>query len=535
MPPRRVIDTRPPRELFDVENMPEAEHGTVPEAEHGLPEPEHGTESAAVSGLFGRDMIYLAFWAMQIVLAAALTPATTRLMPRSAFGQASAGIAVMQLLNCLFGFGLYTAVQRAYAGEDGEANARRLVSLSIGLSLVTGAVVYASGHWWCPLLGLGPFPVAIRYAVLWAMMSAISAPTLGLLRSRDHLRGFVLASSAQSILAQALALGLVVIVQATAASYLFGQFLGEVVTAVIGLWLARPLLPGRRHRPMLSDSLRFSSALVPAAVAGFLFDASDRIVIHGDIGASALGRYAVARNIGGFAIVLLQLVSFTWMPRLFAMKSAPARRRVLATSRDGLYMLAMSFAVALAAASPVLLLLWAPASYDPRTLLLITALVAASALPYADAVIYQQVLVVDGRTRVVAVGSIVLAVVNLGLNLALVPVLGIDGSAAITCFCYTLGAIRWRWLAGTSGPATNLRPLALAATGFVICIASAAVPPFGIALVFRLVVAAAATIAFFVQLTRLIRPEGDDHWLRRRLVRLSLRIQFNWSAYPDRR
>ena len=513
MPSRRLIDTEQPPELIDDE--PSA--GSSP-----------GGESAHVSGMFGRDMIYLAFWALQIVLAAALTPATTRLMPKTQFGQAAAGIAVMQLVNCLCGFGLYTAVQRAYAGEDGEANARRLVSLSIALSLLTGSLVYATGRWWCPLFGLGPFPPAIRYAVLWAMLTAVSAPTLGLARSRDQLRGFIAASSAQSIFAQALALGLVVTVQATAANYLLGQTLGEVVTAVIGLWLARPQLPRLVHMPMFADALRFSSALVPAAIAGFLFDASDRIVIHGDIGAAALGRYAVARNIGGFAIVLLQLVSFTWMPRMFAMKDPASRRRVLATSRDGLYVLAVTFAVAVAAASPVLLELWAPSNYDPASLLLITALVAASALPYADAVIYQQVLVVDGRTRSVAVGSAALAIVNLALNLALVPSLGIDGSAAITCFCYTIGALRWRWLAGHAGPVTNPRPLALAIAGFAICIGSAAVPAFGAALAFRLFVALMATVAFVVQLVRLIRPDAK-HRLRELLIRLSLRIQFAWA------
>ena len=100
MPSRRLLDTdEPPARLADDR----------------LAGDDHVSESAAVSGMFGRDMIYLAFWALQIVLAAALTPATTRLMPKTAFGQAAAGIAVMQLLNCICGFGLYTAVQRAYA------------------------------------------------------------------------------------------------------------------------------------------------------------------------------------------------------------------------------------------------------------------------------------------------------------------------------------------------------------------------------------------------------------------------------------
>ena len=481
-------------------------------------DPDRGEESATVSGLFGRDMVYLAFWAMQIVLAAALTPATTRLMPKAAFGQAAAGVAVMQLLTCLFSFSLYTAVQRAYSQEDGEDHARRLVTLSIGLALLTGAIAYGTGRWWCPLFGLGPFPAPIRYAVLWAVMCAITGPALGLLRSRDQLKGFVAASFTQSIFAQALALGLVVYVSATAASYLLGQLLGEVATVVIALSIARPLLPRRVHVPYMSDALRFSSALVPAAIANFLFDASDRIVIHGDLGAKAVGRYTVARNIGGFAFVLLTLVSYVWMPRLFAMKDAGARRNVLATSRDGLHVLALTFAIALAAASPLLLFLWAPPSYHPQTLLLVTALVAASALPMADSMIYEQVLILGSRTRLVAIGSVSVALLNVLLNLLLVPVLGIEGSAGVTCFCLLLGAVGWRLVTRSAGPPTTLRPLLLAVAGMTVCIGSAAVPSDGLGLVLRAAVTVAAVLAFFVQLAVLARPEKVQR-LRARLRR----------------
>jgi O-antigen/teichoic acid export membrane protein len=451
-------------------------------------------------------MIYLAFWGLQIILAALLTPATTRLLPQTQFGQVAACIAVSQLLTTLISFGLYTAVQRAYSREGGEDHARYLVALAVGLSLLGGSLAYATGRWWCPLIGFGPFPVTVRYAVLWAMMSAITAPALGLLRSRDNLRGFVAASFAQSVFAQALSVALVIFVRATAAEYLLGQLIGEVATAAIALSVAPPKLPLRAHAPMLTDAFRFSLALVPAGIASFLLDASDRIVIHADLGARPLSHYAVARNIGGFALVLLQLVGLVWMPRLFAIRDTVTRRNVLATSRDGLYILVVTFVVAVAAASPLLLRLWAPASYKPTSLLLITALIAASALPAADTMIYTQVLILTGRTKAVAVAAIGMATLNLALNLALVPTLGIDGSAGITFCCYAAGALRSRRMAGAAGPPSNLRALGISVVGIAICIASAGVPTTGVALGLRLVVAAVAALAFFAQVVALSRP-----------------------------
>ncbi len=481
--------------------------------------PEEGgirsEEAAAVSGLFGRDMVYLAFWASQIILAAALTPATTRLMGNTAFGQVWACVSVTQLLNCLFSFSLYTAVQRAYPREDGDNQARRILAMAVALSFITGAIAYATGPWWCPLIGLGPFPQPVRYAVLWAVMAAITRPAMGLVRSRDQLRGFMVGSFVQSVFAQVLALVLVVVVASTASEYLLGQLIGETLTAIIALAITRPKLPSRIHVPMLADALRYSSALVPAMIATFVFDASDRLVIHADLGADATGRYAVARSMGGFALVLIQLVGFVWLPRLFRIRDKSTRRTVLATGRDGLYMLVLAFVLALSAASPLLLRLWAPPSFKPDSLLLITALIAACAIPATATMISTQTLIVIGRTKSVALTTVGTAILNLGLNLLLVPTLGIDGSAAITFFCYMVSAVATRLMAGSDAPPTNVRPLVAVMIGTVVCIALAGVPTSGPALVGRLLVTVGAGVFFCVRLAALIAPGFHTRLMKR--------------------
>lgn len=466
-------------------------------------------ESAHVSGLFGHDMVYLGFWAVQIVLAAALTPVLTRVLGQAEFGIAAACQALMQLLVALFSFGLQTAVQRAYVGEDGEANARRLVTLAMLLAAAAGLAVYATGRWWCPVIGLGAFPPPVRFAVLWAAMSAITYPALGLVRSRDQLRVFMAASFAQSFFAQALALALVILIQRTAAQYMLGQFLAQVVAAAIVLAVARPKRIRRIDRSMLSDSLRFSTALVPAMVASFIVEASDRLVIQGDLGARELSHYAVARNVGAFAMVLLTFLDFVWLPRLYEIRDAAMRRGVLSSGRDGLGSLVVLFALALCAASPAILALWAPPSYDPNHLLLITALIAAAAIPNADGLIYTQALIVEGRTRAVAAATAVAAFSNLALNLLLVPALGIDGSAGISLGCYALYALIVRRLAGAAGPLTSPRYVLIAGGGAALCIASAAVPAAGIELALRMLAAVLAASGCLLVLARLIGSSGQ--------------------------
>jgi len=462
--------------------------------------------AVAVSGLFGRDMIYLALWASQLVLAATLTPVATRLLPASEFGRVAAAVAVMQLLNALLGFGLVTAVQRAYSGENGEEDARRLVALAIVMAALGGAVAFATGSLWSPLLGLGHFPTPIRYAVVWAVLTAITGPALSLVRSRDQLLWFVAASFAESLIAQALALVLVAAVKGTATEYMLGQTLGQLLTVAILLLATRPSGWSAAQRPMLSDALKFSIPLVPALIAAFLLDASDRLVIHGDLGATPLGRYAVARNIGGFAILLLAPLDFVWLSRLFGIKDEDLRRRVMATSRDGLYLLMVAFAVAITVASPLILRIWSPSSYRPNTLYLITALVAASAIPSAGGMVYNQILILRGRTRMVSAVALGGALFNLGLNLALVPSLGIDGSAAITLFTSAGSVLIVHRLVGADALPNRRSSLAIAIGGVALCLASAAVSGSGPMLALRLVVAALASALFLTRLGTLISP-----------------------------
>lgn len=468
-----------------------------------------GRSEAVIRGLFGRDSLYMMMWAIQLVLAALLTPVTTRLLGPSRFGMVASSVAVMQILVTIGGFSLQTAVQRAYAEPDGEYRARRLVAFAIIFSAGIFVLAYGSGELWCPMIGLGHFPPTVRYAVMWAALTAISNAALGLIRSRDQLKWFATVSLLQSAIAEALALCLVIFVARTSACYVFGQMLAQAATVAVALCVARPGLPSRGDLPILTSALRYSSALVPAALSAFVFDASDRLVIQGDLGSAAVGRYAVARNVGGFAIILLGTLNSVWLPRLFAVKDAVVQREVLAMSRDGIYALVVATILALTMASPVLLWIWVPPSYRPNSLLLVTALIACAALPMAGGQSATRLLLVRDRTFPVAIATIVVGVTNLGLNLLLVPLLGIDGSALVTLCCYglQLAILRAASTGVLSLPKSPLRLIYLMVAGVAACLTSTAIPATGPGLALRMFFAVGACSMFCAQLVSMVAPQ----------------------------
>lgn len=488
--------------MEDAWPAPDAQVQT-PRPQRSVP-PAGGTE-AGTRGLFGRDALYVVLLAVQMVLTALLTPITTRLLGPTGFGQATTGIAVMQLGAALLELGLVTGVQRIYRADDGGAGSRELLTCGLIGAAVLGAVVYLTGHWWAPVLGLGAFPAPIRYGVLWAAMTAITMPALALLRSRERLLWYAMATVTMSVASEVLALGLVVVVHRTASVYMFGQFIGQAAAAAIALVAARPNLRRVRLRT-LKPTLWFSLSLVPVAIASFMSNSADRIVVRGDLGPVAVARYGVAVNIGGFAIIIVGMLQFTWLPRLFAIEDREERRELLGAARDALCRLIAAGGLAIASASSVILWLWVPQSFSPGRLVLVTAIVTATAVPAAESSIYVQTLILNDRPRAVAVGSALAALLNLGLNLLVVPHWGLDGSAVVSLGSMMFYALYLRRAAGSAGPAFGSATMAVSGLGVALCIATAALPPYGVWLVPRLLITAASGIACVVWLLRLLRP-----------------------------
>jgi O-antigen/teichoic acid export membrane protein len=465
--------------------------------------PRPGEAERAVQGLFRRDLLYLVLWAAQIGAVALFTPVTTRLLGASRYGQAAVAVALMQVVVAIASFQLQTAVQRAHARE-GEDAARALIALAIALALMAFAIANLTGPLWSSVTGQHGFTSTLHYAVTWGCLTAVSNACLGLIRSRDRLGQFALVTIGQSLFAEAVAVGLVLLVSRTASEYVFGQMIAQALAVAVALVLARPALPRQREIPLMTAALRYCAALVPAALAVFVIDASDRLVIQHYLGAVAVARYTVARNIGGVAIVLLVVLNNVWMPRLFSLSSATLRRSVLASSRNASVALLIPAVVGWTVIAPLVVELFA----RPQKLVGIIAIIAITSFPAAAAVSAIRTILCTTRTRAIAGATVLAALANLGLNFLLVPVLGIEGSALATLAAYVL---RWAILAAI---ATNLIrlpglpiPFVLGALGSIgAALALTRLPDSGPLIALRVAVGAAALTAFGTLAVSLAAP-----------------------------
>jgi O-antigen/teichoic acid export membrane protein len=455
--------------------------------------------------MFTRDFVYLGVSALQVVLAAAMTPIVTRLVGVYEFGQLALAITVAELLGLTVSLGLPFAAQKVFVGEDGDRRSRGVLAISAVLAVAASLVVVLAAPAWGPAVGLDRVLDA-RLAALWGTCFALTLTSLAMLRSREKLRMAILVAALQSVGAQAAGVLLLYLWVPTVTSYLCGMIIGQGAAAFVGLLAVRPdwsALAGIRR---YGGTFLFGLPMVPQQLSAFILGVGDRVVIRHLLGSAAVGRYSVAYNIGSLGFIILVFVFQAWMPRIYALADRVARSRLLASSRDMMNLLLIPVVCGLAAGAPVVLRVWVPKSFHPAELTLIVAIVAICTFPFGQFTANLRALMSEGKTGRAAVATLVAAAVNIGLNVVMVPFLGITGSAIATVLSYALCARLTRPPVsfGLQVPGASVLLRTLIGGAVAVTLAIGVLPTSPVWLAIRLAMVAGALLAFALLLRRMM-------------------------------
>jgi O-antigen/teichoic acid export membrane protein len=467
------------------------------------PPADHAGTSSPLRAMFTRDFVYLGVSALQVVLAALITPVLTRLVGVGEFGQVALAIVVAQLLGVTFSLGLPFAAQRVFVGEDGDRRSRGVLAISTVLAVTAALALVLAAPAWGPAVGLDQV-IDARLAALWAASFALSLTSLAMLRSRDRLKMAIFVACLQSLGAQATGLALLHWWTPTVTSYLCGLNIGQGAAAAAGLLTLTPdwsaLAAVRRY----GGIFLFALPMVPQQLSGWVLGVGDRVVVRHVLGSAAVGRYSVAYNVGSLGFMLLVFVNQAWEPRIYAVADRVARSRLLASSRDMMNLLLIPVVCGLAAGAPVVLRVWVPQSFHPAELTPIVAIVATCTFPFGQFVANLRALMSEGKTGRAAAATLVAAAVNVGLNVVMVPFIGITGSAIATVLSYALCARLTRppvrFGLQVPGPSVQLRALIGGAVALTLVLGILPTSPMW--LVARLAMCTAALLAFALLLRR---------------------------------
>ncbi|MCJ1716025.1 lipopolysaccharide biosynthesis protein [Curtobacterium sp. VKM Ac-2922] len=390
------------------------------------------------SVLFGRGLLYVVVWSMQLVVSSLISPVLAHLMPPAEFGVLASAIALYQALVVLAVLGIDQAsvLQRAEDGNDHRA--RGLIAVGMVTAVLVTVIALTTIPLWADAAGfVGAHPLLL-VAVLWTGPAAIVQISLALLVAQDRIRVFAVTSLLSSIGGSIIGLGLLALVHADATTYAWGGVVAQGVAMVIGIAATRPRLAGLLDHRTTARAFKLGIPIALGNLSYFVLNAGDRVVVQRLLGPEEVARYQIAYVVGSAVILLLTFTNQAWAPHFAALRDAAARRDLAMHSRDELYKMLAPVLLAVTLVSPVALPILAPASYRVQDLTIVVFVVALTAFPVVASGATGRLLLIERRGVTVGVVAAVAGVLNIGANLVFVPVFGIAGAALATVVSYVV-------------------------------------------------------------------------------------------------
>ena len=218
-----------------------------------------------------------------------------------------------------------------------------------------------------------------------------------------------------------------------------GRILGTLIPAVlVGIYVVIRLW--RKDRPRISrEYWRYGMAIslptVPHGLSQLLLNQFDRIMIKSIIGSTEAGLYSFAYNVGMIFQVITNSMDTAWAPWFFEKMKAkeyPAIRRAASA-----YVVFVSIgAMALALISPEVILIAGGSKYsDSRyvTMPIVLSMYYAFLYTLPSSVEYYY-----KKTKLIALGTMLAAGMNILLNAVFIPAFGYVAAAYTTVACYLL-------------------------------------------------------------------------------------------------
>ncbi len=271
--------------------------------------------------------------------------------------------------------------------------------------------------------------LTVRLAVVGTCLNGIFQLTSGVLRFQLRASQFAIASLSSSLIAIVVGVVLVAVADAGVDGFFVGQILGGSVGVAMTLTFSRNLYRPTFHAARLRSMLRFSTPLVPSSIGVFVFLFVDRLAISQLMSIADVGVFGVGYRLASAVTLLSFGAQMAVTPLVYARHAEAdtpiALERIFRYYVGGAAMLGLGLSLF---APEILRLLTTPSYYGAAAV--VPLLVAALIL--ANLYVFMPGLGIAKRTSVFAIINLSGGLLNVALNLLLIPLMGIGGAAFAT-------------------------------------------------------------------------------------------------------
>ena len=390
------------------------------------------------------------------ILAVLLLPLYTRYLSPSDYGKIETLVAATTVLTIVLRAGISSAFFRFYFDSVDPARRRTILRTSFWFTMASASVGLVAG-----LTLAGPIAEAlfgdasdanlVRAAAvgLWAQMSYEQLTAL--FRVEERSVAFVCASLANILVTVGATVLLVVVLDRGPLGVLVGNFTGTLAVYLVLLGLRRNQLGLQFDRQLLRQMNRFGLPLVPSALFLWVTSFSDRFFLVKLADTAEVGLYSVGVRIASAMVLLLAAFRAAWPAFAYSIQDEGEAKRTYAFVLTYLTYITSWVALALGLLSPWLVEWLATSAFAESSR--VVGPLAFAAVAFGGYIVIAIGVGRARRTQFNWVITGVAAVINIGLNLALIPPYGMMGAAVATVAAYAT------MLAGMAGWSQRVYPV----------------------------------------------------------------------------
>lgn len=370
-----------------------------------------------------------------------MLPIVTRLMPDTTyFGISDLSNTVVSFGSALAVIGMYDAMYRMYFEKDDNEFKKQVCSTTICFTIVMSIAVFL-------IMICGQQIIAkyffgdVKYSYLVYITAAttlvsatnqiIAAPT----RMQNKRRIYLIANTVSPILSYSVSIPLILkgyyIIALPLAALISGA------TMEVTFWILNKnwFKPGLFDKKLLKQLLVIAVPLFPNFLIYWIFNSSDKLMITNIINVGEAGIYSVGSKLGHASQLIYTAFAGGW--QYFAFSTMKEDDQVESNSRIFEYLGAISFftGIIVFSLSKVIFNILFTGDYR-QGFIVAPYLFLAPLMQMLFQVISNQFLVIKKTlpSMFILLGG---AVINVILNLALIPVLGIEGASIATLIGYS--------------------------------------------------------------------------------------------------
>jgi O-antigen/teichoic acid export membrane protein len=361
--------------------------------------------------------------------------------PRRDLGAIETLLALSVVLVTFLRLGIATAFFRFYFDAEDDRGRVRVVRTSFWFTMTTATAGLVAGMLLARPISHLFFAsdartnlVRAAFVILWAQMNYEQLTSL--FRVEERSVSYVAATLANVILTVVATVLLVAVWHKGATGVLVGNFAGTLIVYFVLLAYRRYQLGLEFDRELFRQMQRFGMPFVPSGLALWLIDFSDRFFLVKLKGAAEVGLYSIGVRVSTAILMLMIALRTAWPAFAYSIKDDDEAKRTYGFVLTYVVYVGCWLSLALALLSPWLVrLLTVPTLYPGSR---VVSLLVFGGTAY---IAYTVMAIGLGRARRTQFNWVVTglaAVVNVGLNIALIPPYGMMGAAVSTLVAYTV-------------------------------------------------------------------------------------------------